>query len=407
MTFAPRPQAGDLSFLKQLNRSAVLEALRQTPGLTRAEVAQGSKLTKVTVGAAVQALLNEGWLQEGDLQRRGGGRPGRALYLNETRHALVGVEIGVHELHVVTCTLRGTILEERHLALLQTTPEETLDRLAILVEEILETPEIKQRECLGLGLAVPGPTSPSQRRLSLAPNLGWRDVALLDMLRERLPHLGGIWLMDNEAKAAAFGEMYFRNAHHPTPGSLLYISAGSGIGSGLVEGRPLRVIRGVHGLAGEIGHTVLQPSGLYCHCGNRGCAETLVSGWSIRAALGISEESELDKAIARHPEQNRVATTLKHAGEALGMLLLNLHHTLNPAEIVIGGSLTRLGPALMEPALTMFEEHQNRLLPDASRIVPRVLDDSRIVAARGIAAEILSQALSDTPASPRSARVEN
>ncbi|MGQ7249712.1 ROK family protein [Halomonas sp. V046] len=398
MTSVPRQPAGDLGFLKQLNRNAVLETLRRTPGLTRAEIAQQASLTKVTVGAGVQALLDDGWLKEGEPVRRGGGRPGRALFLNEARHALIGVEIGVHGLHAMACTLGGERLTERHEALAPTTPEATIDRLASLLEEMLMAPVMQGRELLGLGLAVPGPTSPGRRRLSLAPTLGWRDVALLDMLRSRLPRLGGHWLMDNEAKAAAFGELYFRAEPGPAPGSLLYVSAGSGIGSGLVEnGTPLRVIRGVHGLAGEVGHTVLQPGGLYCHCGNRGCAETLVSGWSIRAALGIDEHLTLEQAVTDHPDQDRVAVTLKHAGDALGMMLLNLHHTLNPAEIVIGGSLTRLGPALLEPALALFEEQQNRLLPEASRIVPRILDDSRLVAARGAAAEVLSWVLSELP----------
>lgn len=241
--------AGDLGFLKQHNRASLLELLRQTPGLTRAELAQRSKLTKVTVGAAVQELLEHGWLWEGAPIRGGSGRPGKALSLHPGHHAVLGLEIGVHGLHALAIDLSGAILAQRHQRFSPSQPDTTLDTLAEMVRELIDD-ALGTRQLLGVGLAVPGPTSPQQHRLSLAPNLGWRDLPLLDMLKQRLPGLAGIWTMDNEAKAAAFGELYLARSSttDETPASLLYVSAGTGIGSGLVEdGSPPRVIRGVHG----------------------------------------------------------------------------------------------------------------------------------------------------------------
>ena len=74
-TFAPQA-AGDLNFLKKLNRSSILATVRRYPGATRADIASRTQLTKATVGGVVQALLERGWLREGELQPRGGGRPG-------------------------------------------------------------------------------------------------------------------------------------------------------------------------------------------------------------------------------------------------------------------------------------------------------------------------------------------
>jgi len=389
-TFAPQA-AGDLNFLKKLNRSSILGTVRRYPGATRADIAARTQLTKATVGGVVQALLARGWLREGELQPRGGGRPGRALYLDDAHHVLLGADIGVRGLRLVACTLGGEVLLQRYVTQAPTTPDETAAHLADLIRGMRHDPLIAGRHCLGLGVTVPGPVSPEQPILRLAPNLGWVDVALLEVLRGHLPDIDGIWLLDNEANAAAFGEFYFHNGIPPE--SIVYISAASGIGSGLVTGDnyPL-VLRGMQGLVGEIGHTIVQPDGPYCHCGNRGCAETLVSGWAIRAALGIDDTQNLEAAIAARGDDAEVNAVLQRAGEALGILMLNLHHTLNPAMLVLGGSLIRLGVPLVTPALAYFDAHQNDLLRGTQRVPVKVIHDSTFTAARGAAAEVMAKA---------------
>lgn len=391
-TLSKQHTSGDLLFLKKLNRSAILDMVRRTPGMTRADIATKARLTKATVGTGVQTLLETGWIIEGELQKSSGGRPGRALLLNDQHHALIGAEVGVHGLRLVACTLTGKLIHQQHLRLVPDTPEATAETLAEQLRDLIRHPEVARRQCLGLGVALPGPIAPSQPILRLAPNLGWRDVPFLELLRQHLPELDGLWLMDNEAKSAAFGELYFRTGN--VPSSLAYVSAGTGIGSGVVEnGQSPLMARGTQGLAGEIGHTVLQPGGPYCHCGNRGCAETLVSGWSLRATLGIAEEEDLLEAVRQHEHEPHVEVALRRAGEALGIMLLNLHHTFNPSEIVLGGSLTRLGTSFLDPAITYFEANQNRLLGTTQRVQLRVVEDSTYIAARGAAAQVLANTI--------------
>ncbi|GGK26320.1 xylose repressor [Deinococcus malanensis] len=390
-------RAGDLGFLKQLNRAAVIDVIRHEPGVSRSEIAARAGLTKPTVSAVVQELLDHGWLAEGELQQGGGGRPGRALHLNEHTHALIGAEVGVHGLRAVACTLNGTIIHALSSTSAPGTPAATSEQLANLITQLLRAPQVTGRSLLGLGVAVPGPVAFTEARVLSAPNLGWRDVPFLDLLRPHLHDLDGPWLLENEAKAAAFGEFFFHK--YNAPDSLAYISLGTGIGSGFIQsGSPPSILRGAHGLASEIGHTVLQPGGPYCHCGNRGCAETLTSSWSIRAALNISEDLPLADALVPRLNEPAVHLTLKRAGEALGMLLLNVHHTFNPAKIVIGGSLTRLGEPLLQPALDYFGTHHNRLL-SAQREVPiRVIPDSLFLPARGAAAQVLANVVHTTGA---------
>ncbi|SHK20723.1 Sugar kinase of the NBD/HSP70 family, may contain an N-terminal HTH domain [Halomonas caseinilytica] len=389
-SFRPH-RSGDLHFLKRLNRSAILELIRRSPGLTRADIATHAQLTKATVGTGVQSLLKQGWLREGELQKSSGGRPGRALHLDEQHFAILGAEVGVHGLRLVACTLSGQVLASHHERLSPSSPEMTAELLANLLQTLTQSPALEGYCLLGIGVALPGPVAPKDAVLRMAPNLGWKDVRFLDLLRHHLPQQDGAWLMDNEAKSAAFGEFYFRTGQ--VPDSLVYVSAGTGIGSGMIEGNQPLLSRGFQGLAGEIGHTVLQPGGLYCHCGNRGCAETLVSGWSIQAALGISEEEGLIEALQPRMHEESVQLTLRRAGEALGILLLNLHHTQNPSELVLGGSLVQLGAPLLDPALSYFAAHQNRLLGTTQQTPLRVIEDSTFVAARGAAAQVLASVI--------------
>lgn len=389
IVYLPPHRTGDLHYLKRLNRSAILEMIRQTPGLTRADIATQAQLTKATVGNSVQTLLGQGWLSEGELHKSSGGRPGRALHLNDEHFALLGAEVGVHGLRLVACTLSGNIIESHHEQVLPASPEATAHTLAQLLKELKARPSMADRHCLGIGIALPGPVDPAAPVLRLAPNLNWQDVRFLDLIRPLVPEATSIWLMDNEAKSAAFGELYFRTGN--IPHSLAYVSLGTGIGGGMVTDQsPPQLSRGAQGLAGEIGHTVLQPNGQYCHCGNRGCAETLASGWAIRAALGIAEDINLVDAISARQHDEDVQYVLRRAGETLGILLLNLHHTQNAAEIVLGGSLVQLGPAFLAPAQRYFATNQNRLLGNGQKVRLRILDDATFVAARGAAAQVLA-----------------
>ncbi len=395
----PPTPGGDQPYLKHLNRARVLHLLRTHPGLSRAELAAHSGLTKVTVGSLVTTLLDGGWLSEGHARPGATGRPGRELHLGETRHVLLGAEIGVLGARAVATTLRGSVLARAETRTPTTTPHAATQTITQLCGQLLQDPATQGRELLGLGVALPGPVSPDGTRVLYAPNLGWDDVPFLDLLRAApdLPHLPTEAItLDNEANAAAFGESFLRPGEPPQ--LLAYVSLGSGVGAGFtaLSGTP-HVLRGARGLAGEIGHAIIQPGGLYCHCGNRGCVETLLGGWAIRAALNLNVLDPLDEALAPRLREAAVQVTLGRAGEALGQLLVNLHQTLGPDEIVIGGALTRLDGAVLGPALDVYHARQWRPAAPPARITVRT--DSLYLPALGAAAQLLARVI-DTPQEP-------
>jgi glucokinase len=187
---------------------------------------------------------------------------------------------------------------------------------------------------------------------------------------------------------------------------MVYITISTGIGGGIIsEGK---ILGGVSGTAGELGHMSVDMHGERCNCGNYGCLERIASGTGIASrastmvALGKGDEL-LTFALA-HPEYTEgdvvdVATrttgpvhisarTVSLAAEAgivvaqeiiglaahaLGVGLVNIIHIFNPNMIILGGGVTQIGPRLLEPARRIVRERAMKVPREAARIVPAQL----------------------------------
>ena len=214
----------------------------------------------------------------------------------------------------------------------------------------------------GVGVVAPGPVDWHTGHVTNPPNLpGWNDVPLGPILSQGL---GVRVVLENDANAAALGE--FVAGAGRGAAALIYVTISTGIGGGIVLGGEL--YRGVSGAAGEVGHTVVEPDGPLCGCGNRGCLEAIASGTAIaregRQALEqgaapilrrlAAESSEpvstalVARAAAEGDEDAR--RILRAAARALGIGLGNLVNLLNPDVIVIGGGAAQIGAALLDPA---------------------------------------------------------
>ncbi|WP_018467017.1 ROK family transcriptional regulator [Calidithermus timidus] len=313
--------------LRQLNRSLVLRTLWRRPGLSRSELARELGLAKSTVSVVVAELLEEELLHEGEEVPGGVGRPSRALELEGEKNLVLAWEISVDYLAVRLQNLMGEVRCGQDLELgLGPDPEACLDRLAQASKELLRG--LGHNVYLrGLCLSVPGLVEPRPGHLTLAPNLGWQDLPLLEMLEHKLiQHKIRVEtppILENEANAAALG-VYTLGEWRVA--NLAYLSLGIGLGSGLVLDRQL--FWGSHGHAGEIGHVPLDPQGPPCRCGKRGCAETFVS---LKAWRADPTEAGLERMA-----------------DKLGLLLAQLLNLLDPDVVVLGGPLVEeVGPRLL------------------------------------------------------------
>jgi glucokinase len=208
-------------------------------------------------------------------------------------------------------------------------------------------------------IALPGLVDADAGKVIFAPNVaGFRNLALAEPLSERLGI--PIWL-ENDASAAALGEHRYgagRGTRH-----LLHASLGTGIGGGIViDGR---LYRGARGLAGEIGHVVLDPSGPRCPCGSRGCLEAMVSGaaFSVRAKrliesgkspalrdlVGARPPTAADLHAAARAGDAASEAEIRHGGHLLGLALGGYANILNPEAITLSGGLLQMGEMLLGP----------------------------------------------------------
>ena len=202
----------------------------------------------------------------------------------------------------------------------------------------------------GLGVATPGWVDTERGIVPAAPQLiGWQDVPLVEMLQERL---GVTVRLENDANAAALGENAFgagRGTRH-----MIYITVSTGVGGGIIADGCL--YGGAKGSAGEIGHTIVDPSGPPCGCGNRGCLESLSSGTAIaRRAAEAADRGDSAALAGIKEREGRVSARLvaeaarqgdavsaaiyEEAGRFLGIALANTVNLFSPEAIVLGGGV--------------------------------------------------------------------
>jgi predicted NBD/HSP70 family sugar kinase len=358
-----RHMSGDQTLLKRINRVALIRQVKAEPGLSRVDLAERTGLTKTTVGMLVQELIQEGWLcQSEPSPGQGVGRPPLPLALDPERIGLLGAEVGVDYLNAVACNLRGEVLFSRRTEHRHRDAVRSVRSLAGLIAEARAWLLAQRRRALGVGVGVPGMVDARGGILRFAPNLGWHDVPVGSLLETELEAAGCGSLevaVLNEANAAALSEYVFGAEHHTGP--LVYLSMGIGLGGGIVLGD--RLYLGHDGLAGEVGHTILERGGPPCACGRRGCAEAFVSQRAVsRQATGRDQPIlAIEALVARIAAGDRATLrAAAQAGEYLGLLLQNLGNVIDPAVVVLGGPLCQLGDAFLRPARRAMQDNAGR-----------------------------------------------
>jgi predicted NBD/HSP70 family sugar kinase len=344
--------------VRRHNLALVVRQAATHEGISRAEIARVTGLTKGTVSVLVLELLRLGLLVEHGPQADGRvGRPRSALAVNGDVHCGVGLEINVDYLAVCVADLLHRVRFHRVEAVdnRDVSTARVLDRAGRLIGTALEAAAGEELSVAGVGVAVPGVVEVDAGRLLLAPNLGWTDVAVTTELAERLHGSQVPMLADNEANLAALGELWLGLGREID--DYVHVSGEIGIGAGVIVGGAL--FRGSHGFAGEMGHVVVDPDGPPCSCGGRGCLERVAGKEAILRAAGLPTEvgTSLGHAESAVPELLAMLTraepaaldAVRQAGIALGLGLADVANVLDPGTIVLGGIYAPLAPWLAEP----------------------------------------------------------
>ncbi len=392
MVGARREELGQRSeTVRRANLSAIVRELHLHGPLTRSELVARTGLTRSAIRALIGELVAAELVSEGPSSSLGApGRPSPLVQPRPERAAVLALDIAVDSQAAALVGLGGTVLAaERtdrprgHLAVDEVV--EDLAALATAVRARVDGPE----RLIGIGVAVVGIVRRSDGFVSMAPNLGWRDIDLGERLAAALLDDAPI-AIGNEADFGAIAEL--RRGVAMDTNDVLYVSGEVGVGGGLiVGGRPLT---GIAGYGGEVGHMPVDPNGSPCACGSTGCWETVVGERALLRRAGLPEDggrAAVDELI-RAAEGGDPATlaALDEEGRWLGVGLAGLVNIFNPRQVVLGGLIGRVYPFV---AGRLERELDRLALPgprDMVRVVPAMLGvDAPLLGAAEVALEPL------------------
>lgn len=368
--------------------------------ISRSEIARRTELARSTVSDIVVELLATRLVVEGGAGPSRGGRRPIVLEFVDDSFVILGVEVGAAHVAVVLTDLRGQVLASNlrdHDV--REDPVGTRELVIELSEACLADAKRNRADLLGVGIGMPAPIDPAHpERVSEVVLPAWRGRSEMDVVGR---HFGVPVDVDNDANLGALAEHWWGAGRGVS--DFAYMKLATGVGAGImIDGQ---VHRGATGLAGEIGHFAIDPNGALCVCGLRGCLATLVGRRALvkRAAElarhdrtsrlhdhSITVELLEDAALAGDPVALR---TVEEITEALGIALSGVLNLINPALIVLGGDLARLGDLLTEPLRRNIRSRTLNSSVVAARVCTSEMGPHSIPV--GAATMVLASALQD------------
>ncbi|MFI7677094.1 ROK family protein [Actinophytocola sp. NPDC049390] len=213
--------------------------------------------------------------------------------------------------------------------------------------------ELAPGDLPGVGIACAGPVDTVAGTVSPINIPSWRDFPLVERVRELV---GAPVALAGDGLCMALGEHWVGAGQGAT--AMLGMVVSTGVGGGLVlDGRPFG---GSSGNAGHVGHVVVEPDGVPCTCGGRGCVETVASGthlvrwarsqgWSGPDARVLAADAHAGDAVA--------AEAFRRGGQAIGLAITATAAVCDLDLVVIGGGVAQVGDLLFEPVRATLATH--------------------------------------------------
>ncbi|MGD0629907.1 MAG: ROK family protein [Terracidiphilus sp.] len=342
---------------RQINRNLIFNQIRTRQPISRADLARVSGLQRSTVSLIVEELLAERWVVEGSMGRLPRGRRPTFLNVNSQRGVLA-LDIHPSQTTLAVTDLGGTILTQC-LITLPEDPQKVIDTIVGAIQEIISSN--RDRSFDGIGISLPGRLDRSADKSFsgksrhdkpiFAPNIRWP----IAHIKSRVEQATGLLVVaDNVANACALSEVWFGDSDGMH--DLVVVNVSEGLGTGIFANG--RILRGEGGSAGEFGHVQMDPNGLPCGCGSRGCWETLAAnpaGLRYYAELANKPSpsfEDLLKLVENGDPAGRRAIDRMCAALGRGMHMIS--SALAPSEIIVVGDITTIwhiaGP-LIESAM--------------------------------------------------------
>jgi glucokinase len=306
--------------------------------------------------------------------------------------ALVGVDVGGTKVAVLVVSPDGRAIGKAVAPSTTAGGDALIAVIESTVQSALQMAQLPLRDVAMLGVGIPGRVDPDSGHVELALNLNLSGFPLSERLEDRL---GRPSVVENDVRAAAFG-LHVRGITTPAA-DLAYLSVGSGIAAGLVLDGHL--YRGARGLAGEIGHAIINPGGERCGCGQRGCLEAEASGLAIgrRAEAGVRDGHKTSlRELAGSSISARDVYAAAAQGDPLGLAIADhvgrrlasavhlLVMTCDVERVFIGGGVSHAGEAFSRPLRSAYETLRSVSVTARELLRPDVIEILSVDAEPGV-----------------------
>ncbi|WP_175414142.1 ROK family transcriptional regulator [Agrococcus sp. SGAir0287] len=358
------------------NRAAVLQAVRDAHGASRAELAERTGLSVATVSRAVSALIDAGLLLEESAVGPSGGRPLGRLQVDESAATVLAVDVADRHTSVALVDLGGAV---RRIERIEPPSLEPDDRLAHTLDVVETAWRAAAPAPVAIGVAIPGPVQPDGA-IDFAPALRWRGVRIADLLRARIDAPIAV---ANDANLIAVAEA--RWGSHRDASTLVALAVFEGIGAGIVEAG--RIVEGSRGFAGQIGRMVLDVAPFQRRDDDFGDLETQLGaiGLARRAAdagIALVGDDPFAALFARIHDGDAAGALAHRVLDEFAVALSNLCAILDPEVVVLSGSFAPLVTTIV-PQLE--ERLAGRVLHLPRLVAPSTPHDGALLGAAAVA----------------------
>ena len=336
-----------LELIRRINRSLILNMVKERQPVSRAQLARALNLSKTTVSSIVDELVRKKLLVEyGDCCPSGGaGRPSVMLGFNPRSAYCIGIDIASANLRLIITDLAGEVLYET-----KRPPSSRIGELIGVVEEAVRDCGLKMEAVFGMGIGVPGIVT-AEGSVVRAKFLGWSNFPLKRLMEEHFPFPV---FVENGVNLAALGERWLGSGDQVD--DMLFVRIGTGIGGAVICGGQL--IHGAGGNAGEIGYFLESRDvelGNVNHPGQQGVLERKCSGAALTGHGRPTEEL----FVAYGQGDREAARVVEPFIRDLSVAIANCVSLLGPAKAVIGGDVSEQ----MSPVIYRLREEVERLTP--------------------------------------------
>jgi len=323
----------------------LLRILRDGRPRTRADLAGITGLGRAAISSRLEPLQALGLVVPVSDAASTGGRPSARLAFNPTSRLVAAADVGATHATVALTDLSGRILLETTDRLeISRGPEAILDWLTMTLQSHLKTMKRPATDIIAVGIGLPGPVEHSTGKPTSPPIMpGWDGFDVPAYVQQTF---SAPVLVDNDVNIMALGE---RATRWPNEDNMIFLKVATGIGSGIISGGTLQ--RGAAGVAGDVGHiAVSKAAGMQCRCGKNGCLEAIAGAPAIAAQLsenGCEAITGNDVVSLVRSGDLAAIKAVRQAGRDIGEMLNMCVSLINPALIVVGGSLAQSGEHLI------------------------------------------------------------